>query len=313
MSGFVAAAPGSIGNLGPGLDVLGCAVEGASDEVAIDWAEAPGIVVADSGHPDLPCDPERNTAAIAAAAVFALARGEGNLRHTRGAILRVKKGLPLSGGQGGSAASAVAGALAANALAGAKLSMADLARCALEAESRVAGRHLDNIAPSLLGGIVLVRSVDPIDLVKIPVPEGLWVALASPHQRLETATSRGALPNEIPLSIAVHQMAQVGAIVAACASGDLALLGRAIDDRLAEPARANLIPGFAEAKRAALRAGALGVSISGAGPTVFALAASKDAAGRAGSAIGSAWALAGIKSTVRWAMVDRVGATVKPA
>jgi len=133
----------------------------------------------------------------------------------------------------------------------------------LVAESTVAGRHLDNLAPSLLGGICLVRSMDPIDVVRLSVPEGLYIVLAYPAQRLRTAEARAVLPGMIDRATALHQAAQVGAIVAALASGDLALLGRAIDDRIAEPARAPLIPGFREVKAAALTAGALGASIYG--------------------------------------------------
>jgi homoserine kinase len=298
-------APGSIGNLGPGLDVLGLAVEGRGDVVTAELSDAPGVTIAEPGHPDLPVDPLRHAAAIAAAAVFRVAGFAG------GAVLRVEKGLPLAGGQGGSAASAVAGALAADAIAGAGLEAAALLAAALEAESAVAGRHLDNVAPSLLGGLVLIRSLDPIDVVSVPVPAALHVVLAHPDARLRTAEGRAALPASVPLGIALHQAAQVGAIVAACASGDLALLGRAIDDRIAEPARAPLLQGFAEAKAAALGAGALGASISGSGPTAFALADGPAAAERIAIAMAAAYHAAGIGCATRIARPDRRGATVR--
>ncbi|MSR29614.1 MAG: homoserine kinase [Phycisphaerales bacterium] len=311
VSRVCARAPGSIGNFGPGLDVLGCAIDGGFDEVTIEWRDTPGIEVADAGHRELPSDPERNTAAIAARAVFALVAARTGRVEARGVTLRVTKGLPLCGGLGGSAASAVAGAVAANAITGSTLTMTDLAACALEAEERVAGRHLDNIAPSLLGGIVLVRSLDPIDLVRVVVPVGLTIVLATPGQRLKTAEARAALPIDIPRAIAIHQMAQVGAIVAACASGDLALLGRSIDDRIAEPARGRLLPGFAQAKQAALDAGALGASISGAGPTAFALVDSHAVASRVSEAMSDAYARAGLECTARIASIDELGATVR--
>jgi len=176
------------------------------------------------------------------------------------------------------------------------------------AESIVAGRHLDNLAPSLLGGICLVRSMDPIDVVRLPVPDGLFIVLAHPSQRLRTADARAVLPDAIDRATALHQAAQVGAIVAALASGDLALLGRAIDDRIAEPARAPLIPGFREAKAAAITAGALGASISGAGPTTFALAGDLACAQAVAVAMEGAFAAQGITSSVRVCEVDRVGA-----
>jgi homoserine kinase len=307
-------APASIGNLGPGLDVLGCAVTGAGDTVIAEWCDErsdSGVVLRDPGHPELPTDPHAHSSAIAAAAVLRKALG-GRTRAPAPAIaLTVRKELPLSAGQGGSAASAVAGAVAANALCGSPLAVEALLEACLLAESTVAGRHLDNLAPSLLGGICLVRSMDPIDVVRLPVPESLFVVLAHPSQRLRTADARAVLPPMIDRATALHQVAQVGAIVAALASGDLALLGRAIDDRIAEPARAPLIPGFREAKAAALAAGALGASISGAGPTTFALAPSMECAQAVAVAMEAAFAAQAIESRVRVCEVDRVGARVE--
>jgi len=264
-------APGSIGNVGPGLDVLGAAVSGAGDTVVAEWSDAPGVSIATPGDRELPTDAARHASGVAAMAVIRMATALGSTAPASGIALSVTKGLPLSAGQGGSAASAVAGAAAVNALLGAPLSPLALLSACLEAEALVAGRHLDNIAPSLLGGVVLVRSLDPIDVVQLPVPPSLRVVLAHPNQRLRTSEARAVLPRAVGLEVAVHQLAQVAAMVAAFFSGDLRLLGRALDDRIAEPARSPLLPGFASAKRAALDAGALGASISGAGPTAFAL------------------------------------------
>jgi homoserine kinase len=297
-------APGSVGNLGPGLDVLGLAVDGLGDTVTAERVDAPGVQIAEPGHPDLPSDPTRHAAGIAASAVLRRSGFEGGL------VLRIEKGLPLAGGQGGSAASAVAGAVAAAAIAGGRVGTADLLAAALEAESVVAGRHLDNIAPSLLGGMVLIRSLDPIDVVAVPVPDHLYVVLAHPDQRLRTVDGRAALPASVSRAVALHQAAQVGAIVAACASGDLALLGRAIDDRIAEPARAPLLRGFTDAKAAALEAGALGASISGSGPTAFALADDPATAARVAGAMTAAYQAAGVQCAARVARPDRRGATV---
>ena len=298
-------APGGVGNIGPGLDILGLAVAGAGDTVRAEWTREPGIQVRDPGDPSLPRDPARHTAALAARAVLAAA---GERLQGRGIALTVRKGLPLSGGQGGSAASAVAGAVAANALLGAPLDRAGLLAACLVAEETVAGRHLDNIAPSLLGGIVLIRCMEPTDIVELPVPEELTVVLVRPEQTLRTADARAVLPVTVLRDIAIHQAAQVGAIVAALARSDYELLGRAIDDRIAEPVRASLLPGFTEAKAAALGAGALGSSISGSGPTAFALTRGPAVAGRVAEAMVAAYAAAGHRAAARVAPVDRVGA-----
>ncbi|HYC32779.1 MAG TPA: homoserine kinase [Gemmatimonadales bacterium] len=304
----VAFAPGSVGNVGPGLDILGLAVEGAGDSVAAEWTASPGISITDPGHPELPREPERHASALAAQAVIDRV-GTASVRG-RGVALAVTKGLPLSGGQGGSAASAVAGAVAVNALLGMPLDRVALVECCLAAEEAVAGRHADNLAPSLLGGIILIRAMDPPDLVSLPVPPELYVVLARPDQRMRTVEARAVLPRELPREVALHQAAQVGAVVAALALGDYALLGRAIDDRIAEPARAGLLPGFREAKAAALAAGALGSSISGSGPTVFALARGAASAARVAEAMRQGYRSAGYECEVRFGAVDRTGARV---
>lgn len=302
---ITASAPGGIGNIGPALDVLGCAIVGARDEVTVARRDQPGIEVADAGHPDLPRDAARHTAALAAASVLSRA---GETKH--GLTLWCRKGLPLSGGQGGSAASAVAGAVATNALLGTPLGTDALLSSCLDAESAVAGRHLDNIAASLLGGIVLVRTLDPIEVIKLPIPAGLILVLAQPAQRLTTADSRRALPEQVRRSDVIQQIGNAGAMVAACYTGDVALFGRAIDDRIAEPARAPLLPGFLAAKRAALAAGAHGVSISGAGPSAFAVVSNDATAHAVAVAMRDAYVAAGLECATRVTRVDREGAIV---
>ena len=307
--GIAAFAPGGVGNVGPGLDVLGLALAGAGDTVQAQWSDQPGIHILDPGHADLPTDSGRHTAGLAAREVLQRA---GDRASGRGIALRVHKGLPLSGGQGGSAASAVAAAVAVNALLGHPLDKQDLLTASLSAEETVSGRHADNIAPSLLGGIVLIRSLDPLEVIKLPVPNELWVVIVRPDQQLRTADARAVLPAAVDRAVALHQAAQVGALVAALAAGDYDLLGRAIDDRIAEPARARLLPGFGEAKAAGLKAGALGSSISGAGPSVFALVRGPAAGQRVGEAMIEAYAGCGLRAEVRVTRVDREGARLVP-
>jgi homoserine kinase len=280
------------------------AVAGAGDTVTAAWTTAPGITILDPGGPGLPTDPRQHTAGLAAHEVLQRAAAG----HWRGLALTIQKGLPLSGGQGGSAASAVAAAWAVNRLLGNPLDRLALLQACLAAEEAVAGRHADNVAPALMGGVVLIRSLDPMDVVPIPVPGSLLVVLARPEQELKTREGRAVLPAQVSRAVALYQAAQVAAIVAALGSGDLPLLGRAIDDRIAEPARAPLIPGFLDAKRAALDAGALGCSISGSGPTAFALVEGAAAGARVAEAMIAAYRARGIAATARVAQVDREGA-----
>jgi homoserine kinase len=166
------------------------------------------------------------------------------------------------------------------------------------------------VAPSLLGGIVLVRVIDPPDLVRIPVLPDLRVVLAHPDQRLRTRDARAVLPRTLPLETTLYQAAQVAAMVAALSAGDYELLGRALDDRIAEPARAPLLPGFTAAKQAALEAGALGASISGSGPTAFALARGDASAQAVAEAMRAAYAGSGNPARIRVDQVDQQGARI---
>jgi homoserine kinase len=301
-------APGSIGNVGPGFDILGMAIAGRGDTVIVERKDEPGVSIKDPGHADLPTDPELHTAAIAAGEVLKLA----GVQDETGIELTVKKGLSLTAGQGGSAASAVAAAVATNGLLHNPLWPTGVVEACLVAEERVSGRCIDNVAASLFGGLVLVRSEQPLEIVKLPVPPNLRMVLALPNYQLETAAGRNCIPDSIPLVIAMHQAAQVGALVAACYQRDLALLGRAIDDRIAEPSRAHLLPGFSEAKAAALEAGALGVSVSGSGPSAFALTHSESSGQSVAEAMAEAYGRAGFECSTRVTHVDHLGARLIP-
>lgn len=301
-----ATAPTTVGNVGPGLDVLGMALTGPGDRVTAERTSEAGVVIADAGHPELPLEAELNTAGIAARAALKRANADVGVRLT------IEKRLPLAGGQGGSAACAVAGAVAVNRLLGDPLDVNALLECALDAEGAVSGRHADNIAPALLGGIVLVLSIDPMDVISLPVPAELRVVLAHPDQRLATAEARDILPSFVARGAAIEQMANVAAMVAGLASGDLALLGRALVDQIAEPARAQLLPGFTLAKLAALKAGALGGSISGAGPSSFYVCDSDASVEAVVSAVRSSYANKGIVCAIRVERVASRGALTLP-
>jgi homoserine kinase len=298
-------APGGIGNIGPGIDILGCALTGPGDSVLLTRTERPGVHIVEPGHPDIPADPSRHASAIAAAEVFRRAGVE------LGVTLHLTKRLPLSGGQGGSAASAAAGAVAANALLGNPLGRDDILYSALVAEERIAGRHIDNLAPALFGGILLIRSIEPLHFESLPVPDALRIAIVHPSMRLRTADARSVLPASIDRATALAQATAVAAMVTAFCTGDLSRLRGAVDDRIAEPARAPLLPGFLAAKRAALDAGALGCSISGGGPTSFALTDSDESASRIVDAMVAAYRSAGMPASGRVAQVDTRGTRIE--
>jgi homoserine kinase len=300
-------APGTIGNVGPGFDVLGLAVGGIGDTVTVELHAGEDVIEAVTGRDaaEIPRDTTLNTAAIAARA-FLDGHGARDARFR----LTIDKGLTLSGGMGGSAASSVAGALAAARAIDRDAPAAAIMGAALAGESVVSGRHLDNIAASVLGGLTLVRSFAAMDVVKIPLRGEWWVALVTPEVRIETRAARALLPEQWPRGEWVQQMANTAALVHAFATGDRALARRSLDDGYAEPRRAALIPRFAEVKRAALDAGALGCSLSGSGPTVFALASSVTDAQQCASAMQAAFAATVSRSHV--ARVSDEGARELP-
>lgn len=276
-------APGSIGNVGPGFDVLGLAVEGIGDRVTVELTRGESRVDDVTGRDAelVPREAERNCAAIAANAYL---RPFGYR-----ALVRIEKGLALAGGMGGSAASSAAGAYAAALALGQSPDKREIIAAALEGESAVAGRHLDNIAPSVVGGLALVRALDPIDVIKLPVAADWWVALVTPRVRIQTKDARALLPDATERAEWIQQMANTTALAHAFAIADGELLRRALDDRYAEPRRAPLIPRFYDVKRAALDAGAFGCSISGSGPTLFAIAADEAHAQKCAKAMQTAF------------------------
>src|SRR5262249_11815925 len=201
--------------------------------------------------------------------------------ETRGVALTIRKGVPLASGLGGSAASAAAAVVAVNALVGGKASIDQLVAAALLGEGLgKGGAHPDNIAPAICGGFVLLRQPNPPDIVRLPVPNGLTSVVVHPSLEIETAKARALLGTTVPLKDAVQQWANLGALVDALHRSDFDLLARSLEDSIAEPRRAPLVPGLASIKKAAIDAGALGSSLSGSGPSIFALCPDRATADR---------------------------------
>lgn len=303
-------APAGVGNVAVGFDVLGHALDAVGDRVTVRRTDRPGVEIEEIvGSPEpLPTDPAQNTAT---AGLIALLDDQA-LPH--GFAVRIEKAIPLGSGMGGSAASAVGAMVAANALLERPLSPHEMLRYALIGETVASGSaHADNIAPGLFGGLTLVRSSDPVDIVRIPVPPAIRCVLVHPHLRLDTRVARGVLPREIPLGLHARQSANLAGFVAGCLTGDLGLIGRSFVDLVAEPHRARLIPGFAAVKDAALGAGSLGCSISGAGPSLFAWCADEHVAAGVRDAMVAAFAGEGIAADAYLSPVDAPGARVVEA
>jgi len=312
MDRVTAFAPATVSNVACGFDVLGFALSKPGDEVTARFAGGEGGVRIDDITGDggrLPRDPARNTASVAAQALLT------KLGERRSIALAIRKGLPLSSGLGGSAASAVAAVVAVDGLLGARTPLDVLMACAFEGERTGAGSaHGDNIGPAIYGGFVLVRVANPPDVIRLPVPAGLTAVVVHPELEIETARARALLGTTVPLADAIRQWANLGTLVDALHRGDFAQLSRSLEDTIAEPRRASLVPGLAAIKHAAVEAGALGCSLSGSGPSIFALAASLDLARAAGDAMRGAFAKhSNVESDLWVCEVGRQGARVVSA
>ncbi|KAA3482580.1 homoserine kinase-like [Gossypium australe] len=304
-------APATVANLGPGFDFLGAAVDGLGDFVSlsIDPSVSPGHVTISeiSGSSKLSPNPLFNCAGIAAIATMKML----NVRSF-GLSLKLEKGLPLGSGLGSSAASAAAAAVAVNELFGAKLGVDQLVLAGLESEAKVSGYHADNIAPAVMGGFVLIKSYDPLELKPLIFPQNqeLFFILVSPEFEAPTKKMRAALPAEIGMPHHVWNCSQAGALVASVLEGDVVGLGKALSsDKIVEPKRAPLIPGMEAVKKAAIKAGAFGCTISGAGPTAVAVIDNEEEGKKIGQKMVEAFLEEGhLRSVAMVKKLDRVGA-----
>jgi len=267
-------APASVGNVAIGFDILGFAVDALGDRVTVTRRERPGVYISrvHGVAGELPREPKRNTAGQAL-----LAMGEA-LQLDFGFTLEIEKGIPLGSGLGGSAASAVGAVVAANALLPNPCSKLELLKFAMQGEAVASGSlHVDNISAALFGGLVLTVGIDHPRVKQIPVPAGVRAVIMHPHMFLSTKKARAILRRTVDLSDFVWQTANLAGFISGCYTNDLDMIRASLEDVVIEPQRQALIPGFPEVRRAALAAGALGCSISGAGPTIFAWAGVSEA------------------------------------
>ena len=261
-------APATVANLACGFDVFGLAIDSPGDEVMVSFNRKREIVIrsisGDGGK--LSKDPRKNTAAVSIQALM------DDLHIDQGFDISIHKKMPLGSGLGSSAASAVAGVFAANELLGGAFSRLELVPFAMEGERIACGSaHADNVAPSMMGGITLVRSYAPLDIISLPTPKNLFVVVVHPNVEVLTKNSRAVLPKKIDLKTGIAQWANTAALTAGLFTSDFDLIARSVSDHVAEPFRAALIPNFYDVKESALQHGALACSISGSGPSIFAL------------------------------------------
>lgn len=297
-------APACVGNLGTGFDLLGHAIEGPGDRVTATRTDRPGVVIDAIRNTldKLPLDVDANTAGRAAVELLTMKSAEFGVK------LEIDKGIPVSAGMGGSAASAVAAVVAINALLPEPAELHDLYRAAMIGESAATDSlQGDNVGPQLTGGLALGTRTR---LVPMKAPAWLYAAVVHPDYRLDTRAAREVLDREFPMDLITRQQAGLALLINGCLTGNELHIAEGLDDVLVEPLRAPLVPGFAEVRRAAMDSGALGATLSGAGPSVFAWCRGQDGARRAGQAMANAFTLHGLESRVYLSPVNAPGAGI---
>lgn len=306
MKKVTATAPATVANVGPGFDVLGFALAEPAVQLTATLDSPTGNrVTVSCDDPTISTDPMKNTAGAAALSLLA------QIHSAASISLHSTTGIPLSSGLGSSAASAVAAVVAVNALLGAPLKTEALLLSTLDGEAVASGaRHADNVAPCLLGGFVAIRQHDPADWIHIPTPASLYYIVVHPHYTVSTLDARRLLPATVPLHTAAQQWGNVAMLIAALATGDAAAVGRALEDKIVEPVRAKLIPGYNSVKLAALNAGALGCTISGSGPSVLALCDQKSKTEKIRQTMVQAFSEAGLQADAWIGTLNNPGARV---
>ncbi|WP_273447520.1 homoserine kinase [Neolewinella agarilytica] len=303
-------APATVANVAVGFDILGFAINRPGDEIVArlnpDITGLKIVAITGTGDKILPTEVLKNTAGVAA---YTLLKHLG--KEDLGIELEVHKKMPFGSGLGSSAASAAGAVVAVNELLGAPLSRESLLYFSVLGEEVADGSfHADNVAPSLVGGITLIRSNESLDIHHLPVPQNLQVAVVHPDIEILTRDARAVLSDTISLKKAIRQTGSLASFITALYTNDLPLLGRSLEDHIVEPQRKQLIKGFDDVKKAALERGALGCSISGAGPSVFALCDSGYLAQAAGQGMQEAFALHGVNSQLYVSPINQDGVVI---
>lgn len=299
-------APATVANMGCAFDIMGMAIDGVGDIISVCVMEGCGIEIENRSGVELPLDIEKN---VITPALRAMMKAYGN--PVKAEVIVERKISPGSG-IGSSAASSAAAVYAMNEALGRPFAPEKLVEFAMEGEKLISGGtpHADNVAPAILGGVVLMRGYDPLDIVRLPAPEQFCCSVVHPDIMVSTKMAREVLPKEIPLRLAVKQWGNVAGLVAGLMSGDIYLIGRAMKDAVVEPYRKRFIPGFDELRENVMAEGALAMNISGAGPSVFALSENMETARKVGEAMSAHFSALGIGSDVYVEKVSNRGARV---
>jgi homoserine kinase len=297
-------APASVANLVCGFDVLGMSLADPADEMTMSLSDTPGIKIIHEDEYDLPEEPEKN---VSGAALLAMMK---ELDPSIGFELRINKCIKPGSGLGSSAASSAGAVAAANLLLDNKFSKEDLVRFAMSGEKLASGvKHADNIAPCLFGGVTLIRSIHPLDIVRLSFPE-LFVTVVHPQIEVKTSDARQILRKQVLLKDAIKQWGNIAGLVAGFMQKDYELIGRSLEDVIIEPVRSILIPGFNEVKQKCKEAGALGGGISGSGPSVFMLSTEERTANRISEVMQQVYGCLGIEFKIYVTKINEEGVKV---
>lgn len=301
-------APASIANVAVGYDILGFAIDKPGDEIIVNFSDTPGLKITEirGAKGKLPFEVLKNTAGFAAQKML-----EHISEERRGLEMKIHKKMPFGSGLGSSAASAAAGVMAVNEILGRPLTKSQMLPFAVLGEQIADGAyHADNVGPSLLGGMQLIRSNDTLDIHRLHVPKGLYATVIYPHIKVLTKDSRSILSDQTSLKQCIEQTGNIAGFIVGLYNGDFDLIGRSLQDVIIEPQRAQLIPHFYEVKDAVLEAGALGCSISGAGPSIFALSANSLIAEQVGEVMTRIFTNHKIKNELFISTINQEGAVL---
>ena len=300
-------APATVANVACGFDVLGFAIEKPGDELELEITQEKGVriteITGDGGV--LPRDPEKNSASVGIIEFLK------QMNADVGCNIKIHKKMPSGSGMGSSAASAVAGVFAVNTIFGNPLTKQELLPFLLEAERAACDAAIaDNVAACLFGGFILVRSYEPLEVIQLPIPDELYSTVIFPHLTVLTKTAREILPKEIPLKHSLRQSANLGGLIIGLHNSDYGLISRSLKDYIAEPYRSKLIPGFDLLKQAIFDNNGLGGSISGSGPSVFALSTTLKDAQQIGEAMRNVMANQNIDADIYVSKINTQGPSV---